>query len=251
MARVGIVMPFKNAEKTLAAALDCLDNQTFKELIIIGVNDHSIDMSREIMEQRKFKHHSKLLDVPEGQGKIVDALNHGIAYAELRGCDYIARMDADDLCDHDRIRKQVTFMQKDKFMGLSGTHAVVTKGQKILEHFHPRPAPGKEKMWLTKFDYFIHGSCMFTLDACRRSGGYNNDIDLIEDYDLWFRIANQYHIGILEEELYTLTRSATTSTHGEEMVIYQRARMLREHWADKWRIEIPGHDMPDYHTIPK
>lgn len=250
MPKVGAVMPFKNAEATLPAALDSLDNQTFKELIIIGVNDHSTDMSREVMNQWKFKHHSMLINLPEDKGKIVDALNYGIEYAEFRKCDYIARMDADDLCDPDRIHKQVAFMEEKK-LGLSGTHARLIRDGRIIEHFHPRPAPGEEKRWLTKFDYFIHGSCMFTLEAYKKAGGYTKEIELVEDFDLWFRIANHYPIGILDKELYTLTRSETTSTHGMEMIIYRRAETLRKKWAQTWGIQIPGHDMPDYHTIPK
>ena len=54
-AKISIVMPVYNAQKTIAQTLDSLLNQTFNDYEIICVNDGSKDDSLKVLEERKEK----------------------------------------------------------------------------------------------------------------------------------------------------------------------------------------------------
>ncbi|MDH3982066.1 MAG: glycosyltransferase, partial [Kiritimatiellaceae bacterium] len=95
-------MPVYNAADTVLQTLDSLRAQRFQSLELIVVNDGSTDGSLEILRRQP---DINLLD--HSHRGIVPALNDGLAAAKG---DYIARMDADDLCHPDRIEQQASYL---------------------------------------------------------------------------------------------------------------------------------------------
>lgn len=91
-----------NAEKTVIQAIDSLRAQTFPNLEIVVVNDGSTDGTMELLHRQP---DITLLD--HSHRGIAAALNDGLAAAEG---DYIARMDADDLCHPERIELQAAYL---------------------------------------------------------------------------------------------------------------------------------------------
>ncbi|MEN7973732.1 MAG: glycosyltransferase, partial [Verrucomicrobiota bacterium] len=88
--KVSVVMPVYNAESTVLQAVESLRAQTFQPLEIIVINDGSTDGTMELLHKQA---DIRLLD--HSHRGIAATLNDGLAAAEG---DYIARMDADDLC---------------------------------------------------------------------------------------------------------------------------------------------------------
>lgn len=251
--KVVVLMPVRNAQETLRAALDSLFYQTYENLHVVVIDDQSTDSSLWILKT----YYRPDLPItilswpgPRDPFNMANCLNLGLETAYRLGADYVARQDADDECDPRRIEQQVELMQH-RSLGMCGTWAAVVHrdGQDLIvdEEFHPGVFPGEERRWLLKFNYFIHGSVMMDAKVLRRVGGYTKDLPYVEDYDLWFRIANTAEVGLVPRYLYTLIRGVSSTT-GQEGMIYDRARRLREFWSGAWKIPIPDHDLPGYCT---
>ncbi|WP_079417027.1 glycosyltransferase family 2 protein [Thiomonas intermedia] len=103
-ALVSVVIPAYNACSTIAQTLDSLLAQTHRNLDVVVVDDGSTDGTAEILEAYA------------GRVRVIRQANAGIAVARnvsvqaARG-DYIALLDADDLCRPDRIAMQLRYLQ--------------------------------------------------------------------------------------------------------------------------------------------
>ena len=115
---VTVLIPAYNAEKTLEAALDSVLSQTYHNLEVLLINDGSTDETGEIGLQYS-RMDSRIIYIEgEENKKLVKVLNQGLLLAKGK---YIARMDADDLCRPDRIRKQVDYMEAHPDVAICGT----------------------------------------------------------------------------------------------------------------------------------
>ncbi len=176
-------MPVYNGEKHLQEAMDSILEQTYSDFELIIINDGSEDKSQDIIlsysDQRiRYYTNNKNLGLTK-------TLNIGL---DLAKGEYIARMDADDLCVVDRFSSQVSFFEANKDYGLLGT-AYETFGakQKVVRP----PIEHREIEVAFLFDNaFAHPATMF-----RRSVIENNKIKYrecykcAEDYDLLYRIS--------------------------------------------------------------
>lgn len=254
MEKITVVMPVRNAGKTLARAMDSLFYQTHDNLEVVAVNDQSTDNSLEILKRYERKDGFKLVIVnwegPRPEHNVSGALNLGLKTALFTSAwsGYIARMDADDESDPKRLANQLAWM-KHHDLQLTGTWAhVLDEDNYLIEDFHPWVTTQNAREWLTKFNYFIHGSVMFDAKVFSEVGLYSTDHTYIQDYELWLRIANAFRVGVVPEYLYYLNRGPSSTT-GKENLIYNQAKNLREAWAKTWGITIPEEDLPNFRTV--
>lgn len=96
--KVTVVMPVYKAEKFLRIGLDCLTNQTLKEIAVICVNDASPDNSKDILEEYAKKDDRIVIinhDTNQGASK---SRNDGLDYIfeNIPDTEFIAFFDADD-----------------------------------------------------------------------------------------------------------------------------------------------------------
>lgn len=109
-------MPVYNSETYLAQAMRSILNQTFRdfEFLIIddGSGDGSVEIVKTISDNRvRLLHNGQRLGVAA-------TLNKGL---ELAGSEYVARMDADDISEPDRLMRQFEFMERAPEVGVSGS----------------------------------------------------------------------------------------------------------------------------------
>lgn len=189
MPRVSILLPVRNAAATLPAALASLAGQTFTDCELVAVDDGSSDASADLVESFKPAYPVRLVRFEEPRG-LVSALQAGLAAA--RG-DLIARMDADDVCHPERMRRQVEMLHEQPDIGVSATRVrfggdpaaaagyarYVEWTNSLLTH---------EEIALARFreSPLAHPSVMFRRELVDRHGGYRQG-DFPEDYELWLR----------------------------------------------------------------
>lgn len=104
---ISVVVPVYNAEKWITDTIQCLLGQTYEKLEIILVDDCSTDRSRSIIEAIPDER-IRVFRNERNRGPAYTR-NHGIREASGR---YLAYLDADDLCDKDKLEKQLLFMKK-------------------------------------------------------------------------------------------------------------------------------------------
>jgi glycosyltransferase involved in cell wall biosynthesis len=118
MPAVSVLIPAFNARPTLGDALASVARQSETDFECVVVDDGSGDDSAEVV--RTFSRRDarfRLVSLPHGG--IVRALNAGLA-----GCsgELVARMDADDLMQRDRLRKQRAALAQDRALCGVGCH---------------------------------------------------------------------------------------------------------------------------------
>lgn len=98
---VSIIIPIYNVEKYLAACLDSIIGQTWKELEIILVNDGSTDNCPKVCEEYAAKDR-RIKVIHKENGGLSDARNAGL---EIATGDFISFVDSDDMISLDFCEK--------------------------------------------------------------------------------------------------------------------------------------------------
>ncbi|MEK7533777.1 MAG: glycosyltransferase family 2 protein [Patescibacteria group bacterium] len=134
---VSIILPIRNAEKFLLDCIKSLITQTYKNIEIIIVNDSSTDNSRSIL--RKFRKRDKRIRIIQNKKQygVTVCLNRGVKKA--RG-EFIAFMDARDVCHRKRLQKQVAYLLANSKTVVVGTFGVIIdkKSKKCGKIFFPK-----------------------------------------------------------------------------------------------------------------
>ena len=187
--RVSVLLPVRNAAATLGECLASLSAQTLADHEVVAVDDHSTDGSRARLEgASRADARLRVVDNP-GRG-LVAALN--AAWRAARA-PLLARMDADDVCDPERLRAQAARLQADADLSVLGTRVRLVGGR------GPNEGMQEYVRWLNGLldheaivrDFFVesplaHPSVMMRAELLARLGGYRA-FDGPEDYDLWLR----------------------------------------------------------------
>lgn len=200
MPMISVLMPVYNAATYVRHALNSISNQTLRDIEIVVVDDGSSDRSRRIVRQCASKD-SRIRLISRPNTGIVGALNDGLA--ECRS-EFIARMDADDWSHPERLEWQLTFMRTHPEVVACGTSAWIIdpSGRRVGQHRPPLESSGIEENLLRgNGGSFLHPSMMVRTKILLGLGGYNQDFDLAEDLDLYFRLLQKGRIGNLSKPL--------------------------------------------------
>ena len=196
-------MGIYNCSKTLAAALDCIINQTYTNWEIIMCDDGSVDSTLDIAlsYQESYPERITVIRNEENCG-LNHTLNRCLAVASG---DYIARMDGDDLCSPDRFEKEMQAFREHPEVAIVSTD---------MEFFDEEGTWGrtKKKPFPTAADFlirtpFCHAPCLVKKEAFDAVQGYTEDKKLlrVEDYHLWMKMYAAGYTGMnLSETLYQM-----------------------------------------------
>jgi len=111
---VSVVIPAYNAAATLPDTLDSVLAQTYPHIEIVVVDDGSRDGTSDVLA----RYAPRVRGIVQANGGLAAARNAGLAQAQGR---FIALLDADDLCEPERIGAQVAFMMERPDVVLTGT----------------------------------------------------------------------------------------------------------------------------------
>jgi glycosyltransferase involved in cell wall biosynthesis len=126
---LAVLLPVRNAEKTLVSSLASLREQTFSAFRVLAVDDASTDATPEILKDAVKDWASAGRPRPDGPSLEVVRLehHHGIAAAliagshHLRDEEFVARHDADDLSLPQRFARQISYLQEHPEIGVLAT----------------------------------------------------------------------------------------------------------------------------------
>ncbi len=187
---VSILLPFHDAEPTLAAALDSCLAQEFADFELLAVDDGSRDGSTAIAAAYAARD-GRVRVLRPGRLGLVGALNHGLSAARAA---LVARMDADDVMYPQRLQRQCAFMAANPQVGLCGCQVRLVPEERIEAGFREyirwqnaclTPAQmAQEIYWESPI---AHPSFMFRRAIISELGGYRHG-DFPEDYELLLRL---------------------------------------------------------------
>jgi len=225
---VTILMPVRDGEQFLHAAIDSILAQTFADFEFLILDDASTDSSRSIIlgyDDARIR----LLTNDLHLG-VTRTLNRGIQQARGR---YLARMDADDISMPERLERQVAHLDANPDCAVVTTFAqIIDTGSMPQGETRVDLAPKELDRALQFGNRLVHGAVMMRTDVVRRLGAYDESMKRAQDYDLWLRISDEHAIHTLPEFLYAWRQhgQAISSLHADEQDGYAaRARDAARH----------------------
>jgi glycosyltransferase involved in cell wall biosynthesis len=194
---VCVVLPAYNEEQDIAAAISSILVQSFQDFEVVVVDDGSTDNTMRVAAAFSDKRLKLISQVNRG---IVAALQAGIG---ATGAPLIARMDADDVCEPQRLAMQVEFMKDHPDHALVGSCCrVVYDDCARVDHLRVPLSAESVRSQLPWRNPFIHSSVLMRRSVLERVGGYRDSFRW-EDYDLWCRMLRVANGANLESELLT------------------------------------------------
>jgi GT2 family glycosyltransferase len=208
-------------DQTIASVL----SQTFRDFEYLIVNDGD---SREKSDGI----HARFND---SRIRVVNLERLGTARARQRGLEMargelIAIIDSDDICEPDRLERQVAFLRQ------HGDHAVVGSAVQLIDEqsktigFRYYPIDDDEiRRKLPIFNCIAQPSATARRSTLLKAGGYTPEFPTVEDYDLWLRVAR---IGKLHNLQEALTRYRIHEGAGKSLWL---KRQLRDSIRVRWK----------------
>lgn len=135
----------------------------------------------------------KVVGYEENQG-LAHALNYGLKFVET---DFVARMDSDDICFHNRFQKQLEFFEHNPNAeivgtGLSEFYLDISNNKITRIRLYPQVITMKSN-YLFKGTPLAHPTVMMKTKLLKEFG-YSENTNLCEDIDLWFRLIKTGHV---------------------------------------------------------
>jgi hypothetical protein len=224
MPKVSVVMAVYNGVRFVRDAVASILGQTFADFEFIVINDGSTDATRDVVSSFADPR-IRIIDNDGNLGQ-TRSLNRGLQAA--RG-ELIARQDADDVSEPERLRRQVMFMDQHPQTALLGSWytkmdaAGNPTGQRAL------PCGAIDIRWRLLFHSpFVHSSVMWRRLAVRDTVGlYNEDFTYAQDFELWCRVARSLPVANVPEHLVRIRTSpwSMTATYGDRVQEGHRLRL--------------------------
>ena len=259
-----VLMSVYSREKAeyLRHAVNSMLNQTVlpKEFVLVCDGPLGPELTEVVEEFRNSRPDLfNIVTLPENRG-LAGALNEGLKACT---CEWIARMDSDDISLANRIEKQFKLAQATGATLLSGTVAEFSGCQEadendsedraLLSMITRAEAGGLElprrslpltdeeiRKFARKRNPMNHPAVLMRREAVEAVGGYRTDYPYFEDYDLWLRMLKNGVKAANEKDVILLMRAGEglyDRRGGKEYKAYMKAfrkRMLKEKDCSRW-----------------
>lgn len=222
---VSVIIPSKNGLSTLPRAIESIWQQDVSKIEIVIVDDGSTDNSWEWICQLCRQYNNIIALKLDSEG-CATARNHA---ARIASGTYIAFLDADKFWYQHKLQQQITFMEENPQLGISFTNFEQVNDKNEVSHDR-----------FTHCDYFKQQALKHSQDAfvipkgaaaifsenvigtstvlVRRDlylalDGFDHNIKLVADWDLWLKIALHTAIGCIKKPLTASMRKKTIMSH--------------------------------------
>jgi glycosyltransferase involved in cell wall biosynthesis len=218
MPKVSVIIPLYNGKKYILETLNSVLNQTFKDFEVIVIDDGSKDNSKEVLE--KYLDRIRYI-YQENSGSPAAAKNRGIK--ESKG-EFLAFMDQDDLWQADKLAKQVKILEKDQKIGLVATNTLVFDSQtkeikgKAWAKVSKMSAEQTRKR-LLQGNFIVTSSAVMVRKETIEGKGFDENMRLADDYELWFRIAKKWQLEFIEEPLTKWRHNVSSLSHSHKKLL--------------------------------
>jgi glycosyltransferase involved in cell wall biosynthesis len=232
--KVSVLMSCFNSDPNyLRSSLTSITSQTLTQLeFLVWIDGELSKECREIIRTIEAGNSRiTIIDSPKRVG-LASALN---ALAKLAKSEFLARMDDDDISEPDRLEKQLAVLNSSDTAVLgTGCTEIDDDGTPQLKRSMPAHHAEIQNALVWR-NPIIHPSVMMRKTAFEQLGGYDTNMPLNQDYDLWMRANKQ---GMKLENLpsplikWRRSKNAMGRRRFKRMRwdIIVKTRYLRENW---------------------
>ena len=214
---ITVVITAFNRVSTLARAIASVMTQSYKVSEIIVVDDGSSDATSEVA-----KMYPDILLLRQNHMGVSIARNNGVMMASH---EWVAFLDADDTWHPKKLAFQVAYHKKHPDSLISYTDETWIRNNKDC------PIPKKFRkpetvLFEKSLDYcnISPSSVLINKEYLERLGGFDENLEVCEDYDLWLRILKEDKIDLVPQKLINKYGGVDD-------------QVSTKHWAlDRWHI---------------
>jgi len=228
---VSVIMNCFNSAQFLAEAIDSVYAQTFSSWEIIFYDNCSTDNSAAIAKgyDGRLRYFRGEKTVPLGHAR-------NLAIEKARG-QYIAFLDCDDLWLDSKLTRQVEALEADKRLGAVFSDALFFgRGKKSFRTF-PVHKPRQGMIFRDLLSRYVlpMPTIIIRREALDHIGGWFDErFNMVEDADLFMRLAYYYPIAYTDEVLAHRRMHASSWTLMKKELFPQEEEMLLEKFAGLW-----------------
>lgn len=196
MAKISVVIPIYNGEKTLEKCLSSIFNQSFEEtkIEVIAVNDGSTDNSQKILE--KYKDRITVVNQPNKGANIARNTGAGLATS-----DFIIFCDADIVMEKIMLQEMYDALKKNP--QASYVYSSFIFGKKLF------------KLWEFDEEKLKQMPYIHTTSLIRKKHfpGFDKNLKKFQDWDLWLTMLKRGYTGkFIPKVLFTVQSGGTMSS---------------------------------------
>ncbi len=222
---ISVIMCTYNEDlKWIKESVESVLNQTYKnlEFIIVLDNPSNTELKNLLESYKKRDNRIKLLINEENMG-VVKSSNRAIK--ACRG-EYIARMDADDISEIDRLVLQKSYLELNNLDFVFSGIKCIDEDSTVKYETHKRSMDDKKLRKLFRIvNISYHPTWFMKKEVYDNLKGYR-EIRYTEDYDLTLRALNKgYIIGRMNQNIarYRIRETSISISNSLEQFLYMRA----------------------------
>lgn len=197
---VSVIIPVHNRYELLKEAVSTVMGQSFKDFELIVVDDGSTDMTPTIELYYKRDPQFKYFRI-EHSGMPGYVRNIGAEKAEGR---YLAFLDSDDLWMSTKLERQIQFFKDNPEMRIVHTRERwIRNGKEVSQKRQTYKRSGM--IFNDALVKCIIGPSTVVLEKKLffDAGGFREDLEVAEDYELWLKLTDRFEVGYIDEFLIT------------------------------------------------
>jgi len=197
-----IIMPVYNSGRFICKTIDAIRRQSYKNWILVAIDDCSTDNSLEILKEYAEKDSRiKIIQSKENLRSPAISRNLAIEYISENhngidgenGVKYIAYCDSDDVWDKAHLSRNITFLNTNNAdMVYSDARYKFENGKKAIPYGIPYYDKFEQKNIVNGNSVYI--SSVIHRKECFLVGKFDVYCVPMEDWDYWIRISEKYII---------------------------------------------------------
>lgn len=200
MDKVSVVVCVYNGEKYIEESISSILEQSYKNIELIICNDGSNDNTKSIIDAIAEKDDRVKILHKDNEG-LTKSLNKALS---LVTGDWVARQDADDISDRQRIEKQLLFCKENRLDFCTSKATRFSNENKILGTV-PNYSKNAFSLKILKYgNLHIHGTFFFKskiLDCFL----YDEELKVAQDFNFILNVINSgFKCAMIKESLYLL-----------------------------------------------
>jgi glycosyltransferase involved in cell wall biosynthesis len=219
--RITVYVPSRNYGRFLGDAIESVLRQTVDDWELIVINDGSVDETAEVMNL--YRGHPKIsLHQTESIG-LAAVCNFALARARGR---YVIRLDGDDVFDENILLVLGNVLDRDSSV------ALVFPDYYLVDNFGEIFAQERRQRLYSvthSFDLPPNGACtLVRADVLRDVGGYREDVNAQDGFDLWTKVATRYKCSNVNLPLFYYRRHGSNLTGDSQRIINARRQIKKD-----------------------
>ena len=211
---VSVIMSAKDSEDTIRKSIESIEKQTYENIEFLIIDDASTDSTYELI--CKYANRDKRIKAFKNENNIGLTKSLNKLISQTNGS-YIARQDADDYSEADRINFQIQHIQSFKLDASTSRANILNSNKKIPRFSYYLPV----KFSMKYKNPFIHGTLIINKQILNNLGNYDENFYFSQDYKLFKNFLEKgYKIKTISKTLYNLNTQNNLSEKNKDKQKY-------------------------------